>query len=91
MEIHYTPKYGNWLDVAEIELNVMTRQCHSRRIPSIDILRQNLPNGKARGIILCKGKLVFLDYRCESQAKISVPSLNEQSEGRAIPLSDLSI
>ena len=26
LEIHYTPKHGNWLDRAEIELNVMTRQ-----------------------------------------------------------------
>lgn len=27
LEIHYTPKYGSWLDIAEIELNVMTRTC----------------------------------------------------------------
>ena len=25
MEIHYTPKHGSWLDIAEVELNVMTR------------------------------------------------------------------
>ena len=29
LEIHYTPKHGSWLDIAEIELNVMTRQCLS--------------------------------------------------------------
>ena len=34
-EIHYTPKHGSWLDIAEIELNVMTRQCLSRRIDSL--------------------------------------------------------
>lgn len=28
--IHYTPKHGSWLDIAEIELNAMTRQCLSR-------------------------------------------------------------
>lgn len=27
LEIHYTPKHGSWLDIAEIELNAMTRQC----------------------------------------------------------------
>ena len=27
LEIHYTPKHGSWLNIAEIELNVMTRQC----------------------------------------------------------------
>lgn len=35
-------KYGSGLDIAEIELNVMTRQCLSRRIESIDILRTEL-------------------------------------------------
>ena len=42
LEIHYTPKHGSWLDIAEIELNVMTRQCLSRRIESIDKLRKEL-------------------------------------------------
>ena len=42
LEIHYTPKHGSWLDMAEIELNVMTRQCLSRRIASIDTLRNEL-------------------------------------------------
>lgn len=42
LEIHYTPKHGSWLDMAEIELNVMTRQCLSRRIADIDELRQEL-------------------------------------------------
>ena len=42
LEIHYTPKHGSWLDMAEIELNVMTRQCLSRRIGTIDLLRKEL-------------------------------------------------
>lgn len=42
VEIHYTPKHGSWLDIAEIELNVMTRQCLSRRIESIELLRKEL-------------------------------------------------
>lgn len=41
-EIHYTPKPGSWLDIAEIELNVMTRQCLSRRIASIEHLQKEL-------------------------------------------------
>lgn len=40
LEIHYTPKHGSWLNIAEIELNVMTRQCLSRRIGDIGLLRQ---------------------------------------------------
>ncbi len=42
LEIHYTPKHGSWLDIAEIELNVMTRQCLSRRIDDIGRLRTEL-------------------------------------------------
>jgi hypothetical protein len=40
LEIHYTPKHESWLDIAEIELNVMTRQCLTRRIASIERLRK---------------------------------------------------
>jgi len=33
LEIHFTPKHGSWLNVAEIELSVLARQCLARRIP----------------------------------------------------------
>ncbi len=43
LEIHYTPKHGSWLDIAEIELSVMTNQCLSkRRIPTLEILNNEL-------------------------------------------------
>lgn len=42
LEIHYTPKHGSWLDIAEIELNVLTRQCLSRRIDSVEKLTSEL-------------------------------------------------
>ena len=42
LEIHYTPKHGSWLNIAEIEINVMTRQCLSRRIADIEKLRPEL-------------------------------------------------
>lgn len=42
LEIHYTPKHGSWLNIAEIELSVMTRQCLERRISSITSLRLEL-------------------------------------------------
>lgn len=32
LEIHYTPKHGSWLDIAEIELSVLARQCLHQRI-----------------------------------------------------------
>jgi len=39
LEIHHTPKHGSWLNIAEIELSVLTRQCLKRRIPTIEALR----------------------------------------------------
>lgn len=42
LEIHYTPKHGSWLNIAEIELNVLTMQCLDRRIPSIVELNRYL-------------------------------------------------
>jgi len=33
LEMHYTPKHGSWLNIAEIELSILTRQCLQRRIP----------------------------------------------------------
>jgi len=37
-EIHYTPKHGSWLNMAEIELGILARQCLDRRIPTLDRL-----------------------------------------------------
>ena len=42
LEVHYTPKHGSWLDIAEIGINIMTRECLNRRIPSIEALREEL-------------------------------------------------
>ena len=38
LEIHYTPKHGSWLDMAEIELSHLSRQCLDRRISEKSIL-----------------------------------------------------
>jgi hypothetical protein len=42
LEIHHTPKHGSWLNMAEIELNVMTRQCLNRRVDHLEKLRSEL-------------------------------------------------
>jgi len=43
LEIHYTPKHGSWLNIAEIELSALTTQCLAhRRIPAIDVLNTQL-------------------------------------------------
>ena len=42
LEIHYTPKHGSWLNMAEIELRILGRQCLDRRIPDQETLRQEV-------------------------------------------------
>jgi len=41
-EWHHTPKHGSWLDVAEMELSVLARQCLDRRIPDGEALRREV-------------------------------------------------
>ncbi len=42
LEIHYTPKHGSWLNIAEIELSVLKRQCLAGRIPCIQQMRSEV-------------------------------------------------
>jgi hypothetical protein len=42
LEIHYTPKHGSWLNIAEIELSVLSRQCLDRRIPAAAALQREI-------------------------------------------------
>lgn len=42
LEFHYTPKHGSWLDMAEIELSILSRQCLDRRIPDQETLRREV-------------------------------------------------
>jgi hypothetical protein len=42
LEIHHTPKHGSWLNMAEIELSVLTRQCLDRRIGTRGKLRHEV-------------------------------------------------
>lgn len=56
-EFVYTPKHGSWLNVAEIELNVMISQCLNRRIDAIDKLREEV--------------MAWQDERDQQQAKVN--------------------
>ena len=42
LEFHYTPKHGSWLNMAEIELSILSRQCLDRRIPDEAMLRREI-------------------------------------------------
>jgi hypothetical protein len=53
LEIHHTPKHGSWLNIAEIELNVMTRQCLDRRIAAMEVLQSQLSFWEADRNLSC--------------------------------------
>ena len=42
LDIHYTPRHGSWLDIAEIGINIMTRECLNRRIGNLENLQTEL-------------------------------------------------
>ena len=42
LAFHYTPKHGSWLNMAEIEFSVLSRQCLSRRIPDQQTLKREI-------------------------------------------------
>jgi hypothetical protein len=42
LEIHHTPKHGSWLNIAEIELSCLTKQCLGRRIADLAVLNAEL-------------------------------------------------
>jgi hypothetical protein len=56
VQFHYTPKHASWLNMAEIEIGILSRQCLNRRIPGRQLLRsevaawQNARNAQARTI-----------------------------------------
>jgi hypothetical protein len=42
LEWHHTPKHGSWLNMAEIELSVLQRQCLDRRLPDQDTIKREV-------------------------------------------------
>jgi len=49
LRVHYTPKHGSWLNQAEIELSLISRQClGTRRIPSLALLKSELRSWNVR-------------------------------------------
>lgn len=42
LDIHYTPKHGSWLNMAEVEFSILSRQCLERRIPDRETLEKEV-------------------------------------------------
>ena len=74
LEVVHTPKHGSWLNMAEIELNVLTRQCLARRIPD----KQTLANETAAWEKQRNGKHAKIDWQfktndARTKTEASVP------------------
>ncbi len=73
LEIHYTPKHGSWLDMAEIEIGVMSRQCLDRRIPDQRTLRREAAAWQDRR----NQEAIKVDWRfTTADARIKLKSLS---------------
>ena len=74
LEIHYTPKHGSWLDMAEIEIGVLARQCLDRRIP--DKRRSAAGSGSVAAAAQPgrdTGGLALHHLGCPHQTEVSIP------------------
>lgn len=66
LELHYTPKHGSWLNIAEIELSALTSQCLGRRIPGMEALAAELDawnTGRNNTSVLVKWQFTTVDAR----------------------------
>lgn len=48
LELHYTPKHGSWLNIAEIELSVLSRQCLDQRLPDVATTQREVGSWQER-------------------------------------------
>lgn len=72
LEIHYTPKHGSWLNIAENELSALTMQCLDRRIPDVETLHRQTKAWELRRNESQKG----VDWQFTTQdARIKLRSL----------------
>ena len=70
LEIHYTPKHGSWLNIAEIELSALCGQCLDRRIPSLAQMQREIEAWVARSESTAnRDQLAIHDGGCTDQAE----------------------
>jgi len=78
LEIHYTPKHGSWLNMAETELSVLTKQCLDRRIPDAATLQQEVAAWvKSRNDSHAKINWQFTTNKARIKLKRLYPSIQE--------------
>jgi hypothetical protein len=77
-EFVYTPKHGSWLNMAEIELNVLIRQCLSRRLESIELMTREVRAWQTqRNNLHAKINWQFTTDKCRTKLKRLYTTLDE--------------
>jgi hypothetical protein len=78
LEIHYTPKHGRWLNIAEIEFSVLSRQCLDRRVPdAATLVREVAAWQERRNAATCAVDWRFTTADARIKLKRLYPSLQE--------------
>jgi hypothetical protein len=78
LEIHYTPKHGSWLNIAEIEFSVLSRQCLDRRVPDAATLAREVAAWQQRrNAATCTVDWRFTTADARIKLKRLYPSLQE--------------
>ena len=77
LEIHYTPKHGSWLNMAETELSVLSRQCLDRRLDNHDLMSREVASWQAqRNTSLARINWQFKTHDARIKLKRLYPSFN---------------
>ena len=80
LEIHYTPKHGSWLNMAEIELSVLSRQCLDRRIgKQAELEREVAAWQTKRNALLARINWRFTTADARIKLRRLYPCLEEES------------
>jgi hypothetical protein len=78
LEIHHTPKHGSWLNMAETELSILSRQCLDRRLESQDLLTREVAAWEGdRNLSGCKIDWHFTTANARIKLKRLYPSIHE--------------
>jgi len=76
LEIHHTPKHGSWLNMAEIELSVLARQCLDRRIPDpARLAQEGAAWERQRNAAQCRVDWRFTTHDARIKLKRLYPSI----------------
>ena len=77
IELHHTPKHGSWLNIAEIELSALGRQCLARRIAHQDSLRRKVEQWEQqRNAAITKVDWQFTTAQARVKLRSLYPSLH---------------